>query len=156
MTKREALSLIDIAPRSELVEISDEVSLRVRGLSAETIKDLIVRFPDLGGVLIGAGIRRDSILAFGPTIIGALCAAATGEYGNEEAEKAAAELPIETQLDILEAMGRCTFSKGFGPFADRVAGIAAALSGPVGKAPDMSLPKESKPLEEPPIPPSGD
>lgn len=156
MAKREALSLIDLAPRSELVEVNDEVSLRVFGLPAETIKDLIVRFPDLGAVLIGAGIRRDAILAFGPTIVCALCAAATGEYGNEAAEESAAKLPIETQLDILEAMGRCTFSKGFGPFADRVAGIAAALSGPVGKAPDMSLPKESNLSEEPATQPSGD
>lgn len=156
MTKREALSLMDIAPRTEQVEINDEVTLRVRGLSAEAIKDLMIRFPDLGGLMIGEGIRRESIVTLGPAVISALCAAACGELGNDDAERMASELPIETQLDILEALGRCTFSKGFGPFAERVAVIAAALSGPAGKAPDMSLPKESKPSEEQPTPMSGD
>lgn len=156
MARTEALSLLDIAPRSELVAINEEQSLRVRGLSADTIRELLTRFPLLQGVIMGAGIDPRLIVAMGPDIVGALCAAASGELGNEEAEKVADVLSIETQLDIIEAIGRCTFSKGFGPFADRVAVIATQLSVQVGKAPDMNLQKESKPLEEPPIPPSGD
>lgn len=155
MTKTEALSLLDIAPRSEMVEINDEQSLRVRGLSAEMIKNLLVRFPALQGLAIGAGIDGRHIIALGPDIVGALCAAATGELGNEQAEAQAKALPVETQLDVLEALGRCTFSKGFGPFAQRVAAIAGALSAQVGRAPDMSLPKQSNPSEEQPTPPSG-
>lgn len=156
MARTEALSLLDIAPRSEMVEINEEQSLRVRGLSAEDIKTLLVRFPALGGVIIGNGINAKALMESGADVVGALCAAATGEMGNEKAEELAASLSIESQLDILEALGRCTFSKGFGPFADRVAVIGAALSVRGGKAPDTNLQKPSSPLEEPPIPPSGD
>lgn len=155
MARTEALSLLDIAPRHELVEINEEQSLRVRGLSADMIKNLLTRFPALQGLVIGVGIEGKEIMKLGPEIVGALCAAASGELGNEAAEKMAADLPVETQLDILEAIGRCTFSKGFGPFAKRVALIAGALSAQAGKAPDMTLPQPSKPLEEQPIPPSG-
>ena len=156
MARTEALSLLDIAPRFETVVISEEQSLRVRGLSAEDIKNLLVRFPSLGIIIAGNTVDPSSILNLGPTIVGALCAAATGEMGNPDAEELAASLSIESQLDILEALGRCTFSKGFGPFADRVAVIAGALSGRVGRAQDTKLQMPSPPLEEPPIPPSGD
>lgn len=155
MARTEALSLLDIAPRSEMVEINDEQSLRVRGLSADAIRELLMRFPPLQGVIMGAGIDASLIVAMGPDIVGSLCAAASGELNNEEAEKMAAMLPVETQLDIIEAIGRCTFSKGFGPFADRVAVIAAALSVQAGKAPDTNLQNPSPPLEEPQTPPSG-
>lgn len=156
MAKTEALSLLDIAPRTELVEVSEEHSLRVRGLSVTDIKTLLVRFPALQGFILGSGVSGRMLIDLGPNVVGALCAAATGNLGDEKAEEVAASLPVETQLDIVEAMGRCTFSKGFGPFAERVAAIAVALSGQVGKAPDMNLPKQSKPSEEQPTPTSGD
>lgn len=156
MTKREALSLLDIAPRHEMVEISEEQSLRVTGISSGDILELLTRFPPIQGLVVGAGITRESIVALGPDIIAALCAAATGELGNEEVEKFAKTLPIETQLDIIDAMRRVTFSRGFGPFAQRLAAIASQLFGQVGKAPVTNSPPLSQPLEEQPTPTSGD
>ena len=155
MTKREALSLLDTAPRSELVEIDDNTVLRVRGLGSRMIKELLIRFPDLQGVVMGSGINARMLIALGPEIVGAICAAATGELGNPDVEERAADLPVETQLDILEAVGRCTFSKGFGPFVDRVVAIAAQLSAQDGRVSDMNSPPPSSPSVEQPIPPSG-
>jgi hypothetical protein len=155
MAKTEALSLLDIAPRHEMVEINAEQSLRVRGLSAEDITKLLTRFPALQGLIVGAGVDGQALINLGSEIVGAICAASAGELGNPDAEKMAAALPVETQLDILEAVGRCTFSRGFGPFSKKVAEIARALSEKAGKAPDMSLPKPSNLSEEQPTPTSG-
>lgn len=155
MTKREALSLLDLKPRTELVVISEDQSLRVRGISSEDIQALFERFPPIQGLSVGRGIKLEHLKEIGPKAVAALCAAAVGEMGNEKAEAIAADLPIETQLDILEAMWRCTFSKGFGPFAKRLAFAVGALSVEVGKAPATNLPKASKPSEEQPTPPSG-
>jgi len=155
MTKTEALSLLDIDLRHEMVQINEKQSLRVRGISIEDIKVLFTRFPALMGLAVGRGLDTKAVMDLGPEIVMALCAAGVGELGNKQAEDMAGQLSVETQLDILEAMGRCTFSKGFGPFAQRLAGVAKALSVEVGKAPDTNLPKPSKLSAVPPTPPSG-
>lgn len=155
MAKREILSLMDLPMKTEEVVFDSENSLRVRGLSMKEITLLLKRFPTMAGFFAGVGFDPTQMVDLGPEIVGALCASAMGELGNEEAEARAATIPIGLQMDILEAMGRCTFSNGFGPFATRVATIARVLFVQGGKATDTNLPAPSSTSEEQPTPPSG-
>ena len=143
--KTEPLELIDLLPRSETIEIDNKQKVTIFGLSAEDIVALFIRFPPLQGVMVGRGIAPLALLELGPSVVAALCAAAMKKLGDKKSEDAASKLTIEMQLDILEALGRCTFSKGFGPFAQRLRVIAGALSAEVGRALDTKLLKPSKP-----------
>jgi hypothetical protein len=63
-----------------------------------------------------------------PEVINALIAAAVGKPGDPDAEADAAEVPLEIQMDILEAVGRLTFRSGFGPFVARIKALGASLN----------------------------
>lgn len=155
MKKTEPVSLLDIKPLSEQVHINEKQSIEVRGISTDDIFNLLKRFPPLQGIIVGREITLADIFAFGPEIVGAVCAAATGKLGNEEAEKIASTLSVEIQLEIIQAVGRCTFTRGFGPFVQKFKGIVGALSAGDGKAPDTNSQRPSKPLEEQPTQVSG-
>ena len=67
--------------------------------------------------------------------------------------QAAGDLGLEIQFDILEAIGRLTFTRGFAPFAERIMALAnAANSASFSKVPDMKLPEASKPSSPPDTP----
>jgi hypothetical protein len=147
----QGLSLLDIAPASENVLISTDTSLAVYGISVRDIIALLQRFPEAQQWISGGKLDTAHFIQTAPNAIAAVIAAGCKKFGNEEAEARAAELTIETQLDILEAVSRLTFRSGFGPFVQRITGaanLAAALSGNSGKAPDTNSPQVSTPLPQ--------
>ncbi len=149
----QGLSLLDIAPQSEDVKISEDTALKVYGISVQDMVTLLQRFPEAQQWINGGKLDPAHFIKVAPHAIAAIAAAGCGLIGNEEAEKKAASLTIETQLDILEAIGRLTFRSGFGPFVQRiteVANLAAVVSGNSGKGPDMNSPPALTPS-----PPSG-
>jgi hypothetical protein len=143
--EHQGLSLSDIAKRYEDVPVGEkeEDFLRVYGISAEVCLTLLNRFPDLlGKAMAGGGVKFNDLVAAAPGAISVVIAAATGHPGDEEVEEDAASLPIEIQMDILEAVGRLTFRSGFGPFAQRIMNLAnAASSVSSGAVPGMKLPQ---------------
>lgn len=146
----QGLGLMDIEPQSEDVKVSEDKSLKVFGISFEDIIKLLERFPDAQNWISGTKIDPKQLLKVAPGAIAAVIAAACGLIGDEKAEKRAAALSVETQLDALEAIARLTFRSGFGPFVQRIAGVAmfaAAVSGNSGKAPDTNLQPASKPSQ---------
>lgn len=68
----------------------------------------------------------------GPEALAAFIAAGTGQPGNEEAEKVAADLPVSSQLDLIEQILKLTFPKGVGPFVKQLqaAGLLVAVETP--------------------------
>jgi len=144
MSKDEGLSLLDIAPQHELVPVGKE-KLKVVGVSAEGVLALFKRFPDMGAWFKG-GLKPEMMVKAAPEAIAAIIAAGCGTPGNEGAEAVARALPIETQLDVLEAIGRLTFKNGFGPFVERMLALAAdAKSVNYGRAPATVSQPQSKP-----------
>jgi hypothetical protein len=124
------LSLLDIGPIYELVAIPGrEQSLRVQGLSAETLFALVLRFPELEALLNGLGVRREAIPKVAPATMAAIIVAATQPdmIGDPEAEAIAKALPVELQFDICDAMARLSFRSGFGPFVQRLLEFVDAL-----------------------------
>jgi hypothetical protein len=150
--KEQGLALTDIGPLYEDVPFGDK-HIRVYGVSAKGIFSVFQRFPEImkwfnGGV--GVTIDLKNLVNQVPDALAAIIAAGCGEPGEAKAEKIAEMLPAETQLDIIEAIGRLTFRSGFGPFATRIAQfVTAAQSANFGRAPDTKSPQASKPASQP-------
>ena len=130
--------MLDIAPLNEQVEIGNDKEgtaqfIEVRGISSRDILTLIQNFPDMQKFVSIGGINPQDILSLAPGAVGGIIAAGTGHVGELEHEQAADRLSIEAQLDLLEAIGRCTFRNGFGPFVMRISAlVAVALSAKSG------------------------
>jgi hypothetical protein len=135
------LGLLDIKPRTEEVAIDTEQSLTVQAISTETCFQLLERFPSLLSIFSGSMPSVAEIRGSGPEAIAAIIACAVvnsdgklSPFGHDEAERAAAALPMEAQLDLLAAIGRVTFKDGIIPFVQRLASMLEG-GGLVTKAP---------------------
>lgn len=147
MTKEQGLGLRDIAPLSERIPVGDMDVLEVYGISGKDILQLFLRFPQTHAWVTGAGIEPADMARVAPEALAAIIASGCHALGDEEAEKRASELPVEVQLDCLEAIGRLTFRSGFGPFVKRVVGLAAlAASENFGRGRGTNSQPPSKPL----------
>lgn len=149
MTKNNGLTLADLAAMHEDVPVGTSY-VRVYAISAETALSVFIRFPKVAALLNGFDLPK--FIEVAPDAVSAIIAAATGNAGDEQAEKDARNIGIETQYDILEAVGRLSFKAGFGPFVERLltlAGDRARSFGHSGKVPDMKSPKASKPSSQP-------
>lgn len=145
MAKEQGLSLADIGPATEAVTIGEN-TITLRGISTEDVLELFQRFPELQKIVGGGGFKVDDLISLAPRALGAIIAAAHDELGNDAAEETAAKFSLETQLDIIEAIGRLTFKNGFGPFVERLTVLSdAAVSLSNGKVPGTPLPQASKP-----------
>lgn len=144
MAKEQGLSLLDIGLPTEQIPVGDKF-LTVTGISAEDVFNLFQRFPEVQA-LIGGGVKLSDFAVTAPAALAAVIAAGAGNPGDAAAEALARRLPIEAQLDIIEAIGRLTFKSGFGPFVERVVAFGnAAASVNFGKAPDMNSPPPLRP-----------
>jgi hypothetical protein len=151
------IGLRDLLARREKVAINGNGEyLEVRGVSAQDVATLLEKFPALQKVFMGRGISIEDLRTLAHDCIGSIIAAGVGKLGDDEVEKAANALPLEFQTDVIEAIGRATLPKGFGPFANRVTAAFGGLhSDPAGRPPVMNSPKESPPSTATDTPPSG-
>lgn len=153
--KEQGLSLLDIGPITESIPVAEGVSLKVYGISAKGLFSIFQRFPEVGKWFKG-GVGKDGkvdlkvLVAEVPDTIAAVIAAGCGEPGNEIAEEHASLLPVEAQLDVLEAIARLTFRNGFGPFVQRIVALSqAAESLNFGRASATTSQAPSKPASMP-------
>ncbi len=116
-------SLLDIAPATKTVPI-DGHDIEVKGISARQVANLLQKFPELRVMVTGGEITWDTLLTIAPAAAEIIMAYGTGLFGDAEGEEKIASLPLETQVDLLEAIGAVTFKKGFAPFMERVKGMA--------------------------------
>jgi len=153
MTNQPGLNLADLAPMHQDVPVGDSF-LRVHGIPVKLALEIFRRFPKIAGMVSGEQFNISAFLSTAPDAVAAIIAASVGQLGNEKAETAAAAIPLETQFDILEAIGGMTFTKGFAPFVQRVMALAnVASSASFTKVPDMKSPPASKPASQPDTPP---
>lgn len=118
--------LRDIAPLKIKLTV-EGVALEFKGLSVDDIFALTERFEAFRSLVESGseGLKeklRDSpaLLREFPSAVFAGMAISTGEPGNVEAEKAAAEQGLSVQLDMLDAMMQATFREGVGPFVEKM------------------------------------
>jgi hypothetical protein len=146
--KKPGLNLADLAPMSKDVPIGKSF-LTVYGISARDGLRIFQRYPKILG-MVGEGFDIKTFLSVAPEAVAAIIAASTGDLDNEQAELNAGRLGLETQFDILEAVGGLTFTNGFAPFVMRIMALADAVvpSAPSIKAPVMKSPPASKPSSQ--------
>jgi hypothetical protein len=137
MSKTPGLALADLAKLSEDVPVGDS-HITVTGISISKALDIVKRFPELAK--LASGFKVADLLLVAPGALAAIIATATGHHGDAEQEAFAADIPIETQFDIVEAVGRLTFRNGFAPFAQRLLDLAQSVRSDLStKATSMSL-----------------
>lgn len=143
MTKENGLTLADLAAMSEDVPVGASF-VTVHGISSANALVIFKRFPKLLNLINGFDLA--TFIEIAPDAAAAVLAAGTGDL-SPEAEEAAAKIGIETQFDMLAAIGRCTFKSGFGPFVERIAALTGRVPnfGNSGKAPATNSPPASKP-----------
>ena len=150
MSKHPGLSLADIAAMSEDVPVGDGF-IKVHGISAGKALEIVKRFPALSKML-GGNFKGADIIGSMPDAVAAIIAASVGGLGDENVEIDAANIPLEIQFDLLEAIGGLTFKNGFAPFAQRIVALAEKADfASFTKVPAMKSPPQSKPSSPPDI-----
>jgi|SRR6516164_6137735 hypothetical protein len=160
------LSLADVLPRFERVGIGGDQFIEVYGISGEDIGMILNRWPDAFQQLAKAGGKPGGMA---PGLLGAVIAATQRNgkdeslLGDEKVEKRARALSVGAQLKVLQAMGRCTFPDGIGPFLEGLQSMSSAAKEAmavvvrvVSKDQAMASPPTPKPSAVPETLPSGD
>lgn len=143
------VSLLDIAPATARVTVSG-VDVDVFGLNAKALAAILRKFPEIALLFAGKEVTTEQWAAIAGDAVVALIAAGTRHLGEEEWETKIAELTIEDQVTLLEAILGITMPKGIRPFAERLNRLGLLVQGGAGadasgKVPDTKLPKQSKP-----------
>jgi hypothetical protein len=122
------VSLLDVAPVKKSVRTpTGDSEIEVYGVSAHGIAALFQRFPEIRMLISGQEVSTDKLIELAPDAVAAIIAAATGTPGNKDAEAIAARLPLETQIDIIDAALELTMPQGVGPFVVRLEKMGALL-----------------------------
>jgi hypothetical protein len=96
------------------------------------------------------------ILTTAPEAIPLIIAMGFRDVDTPEAVQAAADLTIEEQSELLEAIGKATFTRGFGPFDSRLRALGLAVKGEeTGKAPATTSQRPQRTSSQPVSPKSG-
>jgi len=159
------LSLLDVLPRHERVDIGGGQMVDVFGVSGEDVGKILSRYPDAFEQMVNSGGRPTGM---DPGLLGAMLSACQRNgseeslLGNETVEKRCRSLAIGAQMKMLQALGRCTFPDGVGPFLEGLMSISSVareatevIVRVASKGQAMESPPTPKPSEPPVTPPSG-
>jgi len=159
------LSLLDVLPRHERVDIGGGQKIDVYGISGGDIGKILERYPNAFQQIADSGSQPTRMDA---GLLGALLAASqrNGEdesmLNNEKAEKRGRALAVSDQIKIMQALGRCTFPDGIGPFLEDLVSMSSetfkateVIVRVVSKDQPTESPPTPKPSEPPDTPPSG-
>jgi hypothetical protein len=114
--------LKDIVQSFKTVDVKG-VAIATPGISAEGIGYLFQRFPVIREIIGGKNdvtLTPESLSTLAPEVVAALIACGCGNVNDPEAEKAAAGLALEHQLDLLESIIGETMPSGPAPFVQRL------------------------------------
>jgi len=115
------LSLLDVLPRHERVDIGGGQQIDVFGISGEDLGKILERYPDVFQEIMS---HSDQPTRMTPGLMAALLAASQRDehdeslLGNEVVEQRCRTLAVGAQVKMFLAMGRCTFPDGVGPFLE--------------------------------------
>lgn len=118
--------LLDVARSFRKVTVND-VAVDVPGISAEGIAYLFTRFPIVRELIGGkpdVDLSPATLAQLAPDALAAVIAVGTGNIDSPAHEAVARGLPVESQLDLLQAIITETMPSGFGPFVERLTRLA--------------------------------
>ena len=137
------VGLVDIAPISSSVTIRGQ-DITITGVSARGIASLLARFPELRALMTGREVGLDALLRLGGDVIAAIIAAGTGAPADVDAEKAADNLTLEEQADLLAAIVELTMPRGLGPLVERLSRLGLLAGGGASAMQAATSPQPSK------------
>lgn len=137
---RRQITLLDIMPRRETIEVSDGFDdglvLELTAITAMDAAQIVHRYPQLLKVLWGLKLTPEEAMAL-PDAIARAIAASSGHAGEEEWIAAAHRLSYGDQLRAIEMIIDLSVAKdGFGPFVNRVLALVGLIEPGPGKDPD--------------------
>jgi hypothetical protein len=141
--------LLDIAPATafDVVRITGNKRVKVRGLHGNDIAAIAARFPNLIALFAAAGDNLVLLMSsFGPAI-GPVIAAGCDQLGDEKQEAAASRLLVEDQIKLVKAIMGLTFPNGIGSFMET---ITALMTGPGESAKPVRIRSRKLPSASPP------
>lgn len=138
------VGLVDIAPVTSTILVRGQ-DITITGVSARGIALLLARFPELRAVMTGREVALNDLLKLGGDVIAAIIAAGTGTPGDMDAEKAADNLTLEEQADLLGAIVELTMPRGLGPLVEKLSrlGLLAGGGASVMQATTSPLPSKN-------------
>ena len=122
------VGLVDIAPITSSVVIRGQ-DITITGVSARGIAFLLARFPELRALMTGREVGLDALLRLSGDVIAAIIAAGTAALGDVDAEKAADNLTLEEQADLLGAIVELTMPRGLGPLVEKLSRLGLLAGG---------------------------
>ena len=122
------VGLVDIAPVTSTILVRGQ-DITITGVSARGIALLLARFPELRAVMTGREVALDDLLKLGGDVIAAIIAAGTGSPGDDDAERAADNLTLEEQADLLASIVELTMPRGLGPLVERLSRLGLLAGG---------------------------
>ena len=122
------VGLVDIAPVTSTILVRGQ-DITITGVSARGIALLLARFPELRAVITGREVAMDDLLKLGGDVIAAIIAAGTGSPGDDDAERAADNLTLEEQADLLASIVELTMPRGLGPLVERLSRLGLLAGG---------------------------
>lgn len=144
--------LLDLAPSQKTVTIGT-TAVPVKGVSAKGIVYIMGRFPEARMLMTGKAVdvTPESLMKLAPEALAAIIAAGLGFPGDEAQEDAAAALPLEAQVDLIEAIAAVTMPKGVAPFVDRLTKLMGGVESGINQVSarhsstaGMKSPRQSK------------
>lgn len=123
------LSLLDVLPRHERVDIGSGQKIDVFGISGGDIGRILERYPNAFQQIAESGSQPTQM---DTGLLGALLAASQRDeqseslLGNEEVERRSRNLAVGDQMKVMHALGRCTFPDGIGPFLESLVSMSSA------------------------------
>ena len=137
------VGLVDIAPVTSTILVRGQ-DITITGVSARGIALLLARFPELRAVMTGREVALDDLLKLGGDVIAAIIAAGTGAPGDVDAEKAADNLTLEEQADLLASIAELTMPRGLGPLVERLSRLGLLAGGGASAMQAATSPQPSK------------
>lgn len=133
-------SLADIGPQTEEVDIRGKKFL-VAGISAEGLFYLITTFQEFRSLMEGKSLTTldpSNLASMGAKAIGGVIAVSLVDrelfssyrqwvVAVHKEQELARKMPAPIQLKLLNAIFRCTFEEGAGPFVDQIKALVKTL-----------------------------
>jgi hypothetical protein len=120
------VGLIDIAPRTETVEVQG-TPVPVHGISARGLAQPAWPLPRAAQADDRTRSRDRPPDGDGGDAVAAVIAAGCGYPGDQAAENVAGQLSLDAQVDILAATSRLTLPGGFGPFVEKLTALGGLI-----------------------------